>query len=482
MKGIKIMKLRELYTGIKPFSYILFTPDDADVADGLLDSLDEGGYRYWFSPKRTPDEKDLREILSKLKSASVAVLVLTEKSLSDRLLWDIMDYILEKRTPVVVYLARENAEVISYLNGVIERAKSIVVYRTWEQEFGRSYSLKQALSATKGITVATAEEFFKKGIAAIRDEEATAESMVEGMKNISYAASNEYAPALNFLGNIALEKARNGQGSYSTAIAYYKAATQLGNIDSIYTLGCLIADGEGFAQNYTVAEPYISIAALQGIPDAQFRFAEMLDKGNGVIQNRDEAVVWYKKALENKDRRAYLPLAHRYLEGETVNRNENIAAQYFLEASNDEITEAIFILAKLYRDGVGLKKDIAKAEHYFRKAAEKNIAQAQYEYALILQEKNNHTEAFKWLNLAAVEREDGEEAAPEILYELGECYRLGNGVEQDRGTAFLYYHRAALAGYPKAKAAVAECYRRGIGVSVNKRAAGHYNPKYLNEI
>ena len=476
------MRIRDIYTGNRPFSYVLFNSEDTVAADAFLDCLDDGGYRYWLCPKLTPGEKDLRELLGKLKSASILAVVLTDNLLEDRLAIDIIEYAIAKRTPFVVYMTVETNEIMAYLNVILEKAKSAVVFRAWEQEFNKSYALKQVLSQTKGITESDAAEFYEKGIAAIRDEESTPEMMMEGMKNISYAATNEYGPALNFLGNLALEKARNGYGSYSTAVAYYKAAVQLGNIDAIHSLGCLIADGEGFAQNYVIAEPYISMAAMKGIPDAQFRFAEMLDTGNGVIKNREEAVVWYKKALDGGERRAYLPLAHRFLEGETVNRNENIAAQYFIEAAEDGNVDAIFTLAKLFRDGVGVSKDAAKSESYFRKAAESNIPEAQYEYAKILQKKNNHIEAFKWLVLAAAEREYGDEPLPEVLFELGECYRQGSGTDQDKGTAFLHYHRAALAGYAPAKAAVAECYRKGIGVPVNKKAAAHYDPRYASEI
>jgi TPR repeat protein len=348
------------------------------------------------------------------------------------------------------------------------------VFREWEQKFSTSNSLRQALSQTKGITLPEAQMFFEKGLALLGDPAATQESLIDGMRNVMYAAANEYAPALNFLGNVSLEKARSGQDSYSSAVYYYKNAVKLGNIESIYSLGCLIMDGEGFAQNYNIAQGYISLAALQGIPDAQYRFAEMLDKGNGVIQNKHEATVWYKKALDGGDRRAYLPLAFRYLEGDTVNRNETVAAQYFTEAAEDGSTDAILMLAKLYRDGVGVKKDPAKSEVYFRKAAESEIAEAQYEYALILQSKKNYTEAFKWLSYAAIEREYGEKPMPAVLFKLGQCYGMGLGTETDRQTAFLYYHRAALAGDVNARAAVADCYKRGIGVTVNKRAAEYF--------
>lgn len=468
------MKLRELYTGTRPFSYIIFDTADANVATPLLDSLDEGGYRYWFNPSLAPSEKELYEILNHLKEADVTILVLSKGVIEDALATKMIEYSIDKRAPFVIYMLDQSPELVSYLNSIMETAKASVVFKAWEQKFETCRSIKQALSLTKGVTAKEAEQFYLEGISVFQSPESTPDDFEDAMKKIIYAAGQEYPPALTFLGNFALEKARQGRESYSTAIAYYKTAIKFGNIEAIYSLGCMIADGEGFAQNYGYAKPYISLAAAQGFPDAQYRLACMLDNGNGISKNRTDATSWYMKALKGGDRRAYLPLAYRYLDGESVNRDETLAATYFMEAAEDGSTEAVLMLAKLYRDGVGVRKDPAKSEIYFRKAAEKEIAEAQYEYAMILQKKGNLSEAFQWFSYAALEREYGVDAQPEILFELGQCYGLGKGVEADRATAFLYYHKAALAGYAPARAAVAECYRRGVGVAVNKRAADYY--------
>lgn len=465
------MRLRELYMGVKPYSYIAFSVSDADAVEPLIDNLDGEGYRYWFNSKLTPNEKDVKEILERMKNAAVSVVVLSPGITDDALFSDVVEFLISKRTPFIIYMTRQTPELVDYLSRLLERAKGVVVFREWEQKFSTSNSLKQALSVTKGITKETAKAFYESGINAMQNENATPETMSMGLKNIIYAADFEYPPALCFLGDFALEKARCGKDSYSTAVAYYRSAVKLGDTDAIYKLGCLIADGECFDESYELAKPYILYAAKSGIADAQYRYAKMLDNGDGISKNRDEATVWYKKALDGGDRRAYLPLAKRYLDGETVNRNETVAAQYFAEAAEEGSTEAILTLAKLYRDGVGVKKDSLKSETYFRMAAEKEVPEAQYEYARILQGKKNFSEAFRWLSYAALEREYGDKPMPKVLFELGQCYSYGKGTDIDRKTAFMYYHKAALAGDPDAKAAVAECYKKGIGVTINKRAA-----------
>lgn len=475
------MRLRELYTGYKSFSYIMFSPKDQTQTEILLDTLDANGYRYWLNSKLNPDKKDIDDILTHLNKAAVTIFVLTENSVNDPFLGDLLVNSLSLKKPIVVYIPENDPADRSCLNYILERNKTVVVFRAVEQDFRFTNVMKEVLKDTKGIAEKESARIYNAGLEGLRNANATPESINESMKRIMLAADYEYAPALCFLGELSLDRARRCAEPYSTAVAYFKAAVKLGNVDAIYNLGCLIADGEGFSQNYGIAQGYISMSAMQGNTDAQYRFAVMLDNGQGVRKNRNEAYKWYKKALDGGDRRAYLPLAYRYLAGDTVARNETIAAKYFTEAAEDGNIEAVIMLAKLYKDGVGVRKDMAKAESYFRRAAEENISEAQYQYAMILQSKKNYGEAFKWLKLAASERESGEEVKPEVLYEIAQCYITGRGTPVDRATAFMYYHRAALLGHVNAKAAVSDCYKKGIGVPVNKRAADFYNPRRVQK-
>ena len=117
------MKLRNLYGGARAFSYIIFDNSDTTVAEKFLDELDEGGYRYWFNSQLAPSEKELQEILSKLKTASVTVLVLTDGILNDPLANSMIEYSVDKRTQFVVYAVDHSPEMTAYLNSLLERAK-----------------------------------------------------------------------------------------------------------------------------------------------------------------------------------------------------------------------------------------------------------------------------------------------------------------------------------------------------------------------
>ncbi len=475
------MKKRELYRGKKPYSYIAFSPADADVADVLLDSMEAEGYRFWFNAKLAIEESDAEEIGKKMNSSGATVLILTDNSINDGLVRVAIDSTVDRRIPLVVYMTYESKDMLDYLHTLFDRSVNVTIIRIWEQSFTSSNSVRQALLPTKGLTTAQAAELYNCGMDILSSENASPEAMNEAMKSISYAASDEYPPALNFLGNLALERARAGNESYSSAVLYYRVASEKGDINSIYRLGCMIADGEGFAKNPSAALAYLAIAAVENIADAQFRVAEMMEYGTGIAQNRADATKWYMKALENGDRRAYLKLAERYLNGDTIVRNEYTAAEYYIEAAADKEPQAYLMLAKLYRDGVGIKRDAEKSEDYFRLAAEKGITEAQYNYGICLYLSKKYVEAFKWLVLSVSDLPEGAAPEPDALYHIAECYENGYGTSQDRTKAFIYYYDSAKYGHTKARLAVAECYRKGIGVPVNKRAAAFYDPKYSDD-
>ncbi len=468
------MKRRRLYDGTKPYAYVAFNYRDAVLAEKVLDSLDEAGYRFWLNAKLETDEEGLREIADKVNMSSATVLVLSENSMSDRVIDVAVERTIFKRNPLVLYLTEETPETSMYLSMLLEKIGTVVVIRVWEQEFKVSNAARQALSAAKGLTEEQGAYYFNSGLRVLQSGGASREHLTNAMKSISYAASNEYCPALDFLGDVALEKARNGYESYSTAISCYKTAADLGSIHSIYTLGCMLADGEGFAKNSYKAVTYLSVAAQYGYPDAQYRLAVMTDKGDGIKIDRVEASTMYKKALESGDRRAYMNLAYRYLNGDMLAKDEQKAAEYFQEAANDGNVQAYLEIAKLYRIGKGVPQNEKLSSEYFLKAAKADISEAQYYYALYLQKQRNYVEAFRWLMAAARERKDGTEASADTLYAIAQCYEKGRGVEADRRTAFLYYYEAAEKGSEKARVAVSECYRKGIGVPVNKKAAAFF--------
>jgi len=89
------------------------------------------------------------------------------------------------------------------------------------------------------------------------------------------------------------------------------------------------------------------------------------------------------------------------------------------------------------------------AVEQYRKAAEKGDAEAQYElgrcYLLSKGVDQNFPEAVKWFRKAA------EQGNVRAQYGLGACYFRGKGVPKDKTEAEKWFHKAAAQGHEKAK-------------------------------
>src|SRR6185312_363888 len=64
-----------------------------------------------------------------------------------------------------------------------------------------------------------------------------------------------------------------------------------------------------------------------------------------------------------------------------------------------------------------------------------------------------------------------EQGDAQAQYNLGQCYRLGTGVEKDEQKAVEWYQKAAEQGDAQAQYNLGQCYRRGTGVEKDEQKA-----------
>ncbi|KAI9477424.1 hypothetical protein BX667DRAFT_530989 [Coemansia mojavensis] len=155
-------------------------------------------------------------------------------------------------------------------------------------------------------------------------------------------------------------------------------------------------------------------------------------------------------------------------------------------ASTEEMGEDYFQTAvKFHEEG-----DLASATAYFKRAADAQNPLGMLFYGLSLRHgwgcQPNENMAFVFLQKSgeivvplvkdmdpAVAGMAREELAMAI-YELGQSYRHGWGVSQNKKTAVYYFEVAADLGDADAQADLAACYEKGDGVKRDKKKAAHY--------
>ena len=117
----------------------------------------------------------------------------------------------------------------------------------------------------------------------------------------------------------------------------------------------------------------------------------------------------------------------------------------------------------------GKPQDYGMAVKYFRLAADQGYAMAQYNLGVCYKRgegvPQDYGMAVKYYRLAA------DQGFAKAQYNLGLCYYWGQGVPQDYAQAVKYYRLAADQGYADAQYNLGVCYENGQGVAKNLNEA-----------
>ncbi len=110
-------------------------------------------------------------------------------------------------------------------------------------------------------------------------------------------------------------------------------------------------------------------------------------------------------------------------------------------------------------------KDTEAAFRLFMKAANAGNARGENLVGNYYDYKKNYGEAYKWYSKAA------DQKCLYAIANLGNLYRLGHGVKEDKDKAFSLYEEAAKKGLANAQQMIGFCYQDGCGVSKNEKMA-----------
>ncbi|SDI74942.1 tetratricopeptide repeat protein [Propionivibrio dicarboxylicus] len=127
---------------------------------------------------------------------------------------------------------------------------------------------------------------------------------------------------------------------FSEAFAWYKAATDRGNVLATNNLGICYQEGLGVDRDYTEALRLYRVANEHGSALAAGNIGVMYRDGLGVARDYAEAMRWFRAAAERGS----------------------------ASAANN--------LGLIFRDGLGVRKDLSEADHWFRIARDRGNREA----------------------------------------------------------------------------------------------------------
>lgn len=267
--------------------------------------------------------------------------------------------------------------------------------------------------------------------------------------------------------------------TFAASVCYYAYGGEIDDVRALMSAAekgdaaaqCRLAwryyAGRGVSQSAKEAAKWFRRAAAQGDAEAQSGLALLADKGViacqpgsdepaniGVETIENRTVAGYLKAAEQGDAEAQYRLGECYRKGNGVARSDENAASWYLKAAEKGHARAQCALAWCYYAGRGVAQSQEKAAFLFLDAAEQGDEEGKRGLSLC-NERLVRCRRAAWLGNA------------EAQFQLGECYRRGDGVSKSVSDAAAWFQRAAEQGHAMAQCRLAWCCFSGRGVPLS---------------
>jgi uncharacterized protein len=259
-------------------------------------------------------------------------------------------------------------------------------------------------------------------------------------------------------------------------------------------------------EDYEEALRLFEIAAGEGCGSAFTHLSSMFEDGIGVDVDTAKAVALLYQAADLNDAAAFNRLGYLHAVGQHVEKNLGAAVEFHKLAAQQGFANSQCDLGRHYAHGIGVQQNLAEAQKWYRLAAQAGQTLAQHNLAgLLLNNHNPHrdtAEGMQWLEAAAEagvvkaqyeagslklgntfpELEDFQGAefwltnaakngSTEALYQIGNCFEHGVGVEQNYAIAVHNYFEALKKDNTDAAFALGTLYEHGLGVGKDLKNA-----------
>ncbi|HPQ95256.1 MAG TPA: tetratricopeptide repeat protein, partial [Thiolinea sp.] len=231
------------------------------------------------------------------------------------------------------------------------------------------------------------------------------------------------------------------------SLQWQQSAASRGNVEAMYGLGVLYANGQYVEQDMKQSRFWLVEAARRGHEGAGLVLAGMAPDSTGAAGARGLPGAEMGSAAEVLTRTAGT-------DTDTVAAVEHHESSVNLDGrSPEEVRQLAFrgdaaaqmMLGAMYEDGAyGMAQDAGKALEWYLKSARQGFIRAQHNLALLYEDGRGVEQDFRqaaiWYKKAA------DAGFSEAQNNLAVLYILGRGVEQDAGRAELLLQQAVAQG------------------------------------
>lgn len=189
-------------------------------------------------------------------------------------------------------------------------------------------------------------------------------------------------------------------------------------------------------------------------------------------------------ATEGNVQAAY-DLGYYYQFGQYVEQDVERAATWYKMVAMEGYAEGLCALGKLYYEyGEGVQRNKLTAGILFQKAAYAGNIEAMSYLGMMYWNEETYEKAKEWYETVADMGSSAESGSltefyvSDAMYELGNMYRYGFGVEKNYVVAKEWYERAAEKDCGPAMYSLGSMYENGEGVEINTELAQEWYAKY----
>jgi TPR repeat protein len=154
--------------------------------------------------------------------------------------------------------------------------------------------------------------------------------------------------------------------------------------------------------------------------------------GVGVSRNDLNAVDYFRRSAELGYSQAQVVLGYFYDTGSIVTQDSQQAADWYKKAAKQDDRLADWLVGRLYYTGSGVPRDLNAAESWLQKSANQGDPFGQYLLGMVRLERNDYSKTADWFRKAAMQ------GLPQAQQQLGELFKQGRGVNEDKFEAYIW--------------------------------------------
>lgn len=189
-------------------------------------------------------------------------------------------------------------------------------------------------------------------------------------------------------------------GDPREAAVWVRSAAEQGIPAAQLRWGRMLLEGDGVPRDRGAAFAWFERAATQGDADGCNMVGRCFENGWGVAQDPARAAGSYRRSAEAGNDWGEYNLANLLFDGRGIAQDRPRALEGYLRAACRGHGRAMNLAARCYEEGWGCAPSLAQAKYWYRRSAETGYFRAQFNYAMILLQQHDPSQAAEWFSRA----------------------------------------------------------------------------------